>query len=133
MGKTSNTVKDQWNKKHYTPVKVAVKHETAAGFKTACTAAGTSMASVLSDFMDKYACGTTQEKKNAPVNVKTLRDRRKAMSMIQTLITEMRNAEEGFMNRMPENFQGSDRYDEAEERLEKLDEAIDIISDIYSL
>ena len=132
MGKTSNTVKDEWNKKHYTPVKVAVKHETAAGFKAACAAAGTSMASVLSDFMDKYAGGATREKKTAPASVKTLRDRRKAMSLINTLITDMRNAEEEYMDRMPESLQGSERYDEAEERLGKLDEAIDIISDIYA-
>jgi len=130
MGKTSNTAKDKWNKMHYTPVKVAVKHETAAGFKAACVVAGSSMASVLSDFMDKYA-RTAQEKAPAPANVKTLRDRRKMMSMVYTLITEIRDAEEDYMNRMPENLRGSSRYDAADERLGKLDEAIDIIGDIY--
>jgi len=131
MGKTSSTVKDKWNKKHYTPVKVAVKPETAAAFKAACAAAGSSMASVLSDFMGKYT-GAAQEKAHVPVSVKTLRDRRKAMLMIYSLITEMRDAEEKFMNRMPENLQGSSRYDDADERLGKLDDAIDIIGDIYT-
>jgi len=131
MGKTSNAAKDEWNKNHYTPIKVAVKHEIAAGFKAACAAAGTSMASVLSDFMDKYA-SPTQEKRPVTISVKTLRDRRKAMVMIYALITEMRDAEEEYMCRMPENLQGSTRYDEADERLEKLDEAIDIIGDIYA-
>ena len=130
MGRTSNAVKDEWNRKHYTPVKVAVKHETATGFKAACVADGVSMASVLSDFMDGYA-NPTQEKKSALVSVKTLRDRRKAMAMVCALITEMRDAEEAYMDRMPESLQNSSRYEDADERLGKLDEVFDAINDIY--
>jgi len=131
MGRTSNAAKQEWNKKHYTTVKVAVKHETAAVFKSACADAGASMASVLGSFMEKYA-GIALEGIPARINVKTLRNRRKAMAVVHTLIAEIRNAEEEYMNNMPENLQGSSRYDEADERLGQLDEAINIIGDIYA-
>jgi hypothetical protein len=130
VGKTSNAAKQTWNKNHYTQIKVAVKHQTAAGFKAACAAAGTSMVSELAGFMDEYT-NPAEVKETAPIRVKTLGDRRKAMARICSLMTEVRDAEEEYMNRIPENLQSSSRYDDADERLGKLDEAIDIISDIY--
>ena len=130
MGKTSNAAKQMWNKNHYTQIKVAVKHQTAAGFKAACATSGISMASELAGFMEEYI-NPTEGKETLQIRVKTLGDRRRAMAMLCTLMTEIRDAEEDYMNRIPENLQGSSRYDDADERIGKLDEVIDIISDIY--
>jgi len=129
MGKTSSQVKQKWNEKHYTSVKVAVKPQTAADFKAACAAAGTSMACELANFMNIYV--NPPQEKYIPKNVKTLGNRRKAMAVILTLMTEMRDAEDEFMNNMPENLQSSSRYEEADERLSSLDEVLDTIKDLY--
>ena len=72
------------------------------------------------------------EAKTAMASFKTLRERRRIMVTIYTLLTEIRNAEEAFIYNMPENLQNSCRYDYAVERLEKLDDLIDLIGDIYA-
>ena len=131
MSEKLNALKQEWGEEHYTTVKVTVKHETAAGFKAVCTAAGASMESVLGSFMDKYT-GTPQECTPTRISVSSLRDRRKAMAMVNAMITEIRNAEEDYLNNTPESLQSTSRYDEADERLGKLDEAIEAIGDIYA-
>ena len=130
MGKTSSQSKQKWNERHYIPVKALVKPEIAIAFKTACADAGTSMASELSNFMEMYA-NPPQENTKATANVKTLGNRRKAMALIHALMIEMRNAEEELMNNTPENLRSSSRYEDADERMSRLDEALDIIDDIY--
>lgn len=130
MGKTSSQTKQKWNEKHYIPVKALVKPGIAAAFKAACADAGTSMASELSNFMDMYA-NPPQKNMNAAINVKTLGSRRKAMALIHALMIEMRDAEEELMDNMPENLRSSSRYEDADERMSKLDEALDFIDDIY--
>ena len=95
------------------------------------TEAGTPMASELTDLMAGFT-NPSKGLKTAITNVKSLRNRRKVMALICTLITSLRDAEEEFMNNMPENLKNSSRYDDADERLEKLDEVIDIIGDIYT-
>jgi len=129
MGKTSSQAKQKWNNKHYSTIKASVKPQTAAVFKAACAAAGTSMASELANFMETYA--NPPREKALPPNVKTLGNRRKAMAVIIALMAEMRDAEENYMNNMHENFQSSSRYEEADERLGSLDEALDAVRDIY--
>jgi len=74
----------------------------------------------------------SHEGKTTLVSFKTLRERRRLMVTIYTVLTEIRNAEESFINNMPENLQNSSRYDYAVERLEKLDVVIDLIGDIYA-
>jgi len=129
MGKTSSQAKQRWNEQHYTSIKVAVKPQTATDFKAACAAAGTSMAAELANFMNIYV--NPPPERHIPQNVKTLGNRRKAMSVILTLMTEMRDAEDEFMNNMPENLQGSSRYEDADERLTSLVEALETIKDLY--
>jgi len=88
------------------------------------------MASELSNFMEMYA-NPPQENTKATANVKTLGNRRKAMALIHALMIEMRNAEEELMNNTPENLRSSSRYEDADEHMSRLDEALDIIDDIY--
>ncbi|MDR1538416.1 MAG: hypothetical protein LBU32_10560 [Clostridiales bacterium] len=130
MGKTSNAAKQKWNASHYTQVKASVKPETAASFKAACAAAETTMASELGRFMNE--CARTAQKQTDPAaNVRTLGDRRKAMALVCRLIAEIRDAEEEYMDNMPESLRNSTKYEMAEERLEKLTDALDAVEDIY--
>lgn len=130
MGKTSNSAKQRWNTAHYTQVKVQVSPQTAACFKAACAVAGTSMANALGKFMDEYAKPTMVEVK-PQVKVKTLRDRRKTMDIVCKLISDVRDAEEAYMDNMPDNLQNGARYEMAEERVESLTEVLDALGGLY--
>ena len=129
MGKTSTSSKQRWNAAHYVQIKANVTPEIASAFKAACAASGTSMSSELSAFMEEFA----NPRKNGPMlaKVKTLGDRRKAMDLVIRLLTEIRDAEEACLDNIPENMQGSSRYEMAEERLERLSDVLDTADGIY--
>ena len=129
MGKTSNISKQQWNSAHYTQIKVYVKPDTACAFKAACAAADTSMACELSAFMEEFA---SPSKASLPyVKLKTLGNRRKAMRLVVKLLLEIHDAEEAYVTNTPENLQNSSRFEMAEDRLERLEEALESVEDIY--
>jgi len=129
MGKTSNSAKQRWNAAHYVQIKANVAPETASAFKAACVALGTSMSGELSAFMEEFV----NPRQNDPplAKVKTLGDRRKAMGMVITLLSEIRDAEEACLDNTPENLQGSLRYEMAEERLDRLSDVLDAADGIY--
>ena len=129
MGKTSNNAKQQWNAAHYTQIKAYVKPETASGFKAACAALGTSMASELSAFMENFA--NPQQDALPLTKVKTLGDRRKTMGLVVSLLTEIRDAEQAYLEHMPENLHSSSQYEMAEERLDRLSDVLDAADGIY--
>jgi len=129
MGKTSNIAKQQWNSAHYTQIKAYVKPETASAFKAACAASGTSIASELSAFMEEFASPLHAGLPH--INVKTLGDRRKAMCLVIKLLTEIRDAEEAYVDNTPENFQNSPRFEMAEERLERLTETLESAEGVF--
>ena len=130
MGKTSNAAKQKWNASHYVQVKFSVKPETAAAFKAACASAGDTMASVLSAFMLRHA-GKPNEQNTAPVNVKTLKDRRKTAIYVHNIIAALIDAEEMFYKNAPANLRDSERYDMAQERVDRLEEALAAIDAVY--
>ena len=129
MGRTSSKPKQRWNSKNYTQVKVSVKPEIAAGFKTACAMSGTSMASELSAFMEEFAQSPT----NAAVHtkVKSSGDRRKTTHTVLGLLSDMRDAEEAYLDNTPENLRGTTRFEMAEERLDMLADAIESVEGVY--
>ena len=129
MGKTSNAVKQRWNAEHYAQVKVHVKPETAAAFKAACAASGYSMASEISAFMEEFS--RPLQGGTPYIKVKTLGDRRKTMHTVINLLSEMRDAEDAYMDNMPDNLKNSAQYEMAEERIDRLTEAIETAEDIY--
>lgn len=130
MGKTSSVAKQQWNSAHYTQLKISVKPEIASAFKAACAVSGASMASELSAFMEQFA-NPTQNTLPFEAKVGTLGDRRKAMQLICKLLAEICGAEEAFIDKTPENLHNSQRYEMAEERLERLTDLLDAADGIY--
>jgi len=129
MGKASSAAKQRWNSKNYTQVKVSVKPKIAAGFKNACAASGTTMASELSAFMEDFAHLPTKTAMHT--QVKTLGDRRKTMYTVLGLLPDMRDAEEAYLDNTPENLQGSTRFEMAEERFDMLADAIEAVEGVY--
>ena len=57
--------------------------------------------------------------------------RRKAAALAIRLLERIRAAEEAYMNRIPENLQGSEAYENADCSIGMLDEAIDAVSSVY--
>jgi len=136
MGKTSNAAKQRWNSKKYTQVKVYVKPEIAAAFKTACAAAGNSMAGELSRFMADYAAVAVANhdvgiKTERTDSVSTTKMRRKTVRSIVRLLEQVRDAEERFINKAPENLQSAPIYENAGYYLSVMDDVIEQLGEIY--
>ena len=118
------------------PVKVSARPEVAAAFKSACAAAGASMASVLSQLMVEYAAGTTTNQgavtKTAVADpASTMKKRRKTVRAVAGLLEQVRDAEERFVSNAPENLQGAPIYEAAEQYVSVLDDVIALLGDIY--
>jgi len=136
MGKASNAAKQRWNSKKYTQIKAYVKPEIAAAFKTACAAAGVSMAGELSRFMADYAAVTVA---NHVINIKTERTdsvstmkmRRKTVRTVAGLLEQVRDAEERFINNAPENLHSAPIYENAGQYVSVLDDVIEQLGEIY--
>lgn len=153
MNKASTgSSKDRWNASHYSQVKIYTKPETAAAFKAACSAADVSIASVLSKFMDVYiqkgpaavqsdTGGTSTEKPRlcrtcykVNLDASAFSTRRKRRAAIKAIISQMEQialAEEKNIANIPENFQDSEIYENAEQSFALLEEAIELLGDIY--
>jgi hypothetical protein len=129
MGKTSNAAKQRWNAKNYVQFKAYVKPDIANAFKAACAMSGSSIASELSAFMEEFV--RTPQTAQPYTRVKTLGDRRKTLGTVLKLLGDMRDAEEAYLGSTPDNLRGSDRYENAEDRLGRLEDAMADIEDIY--
>jgi len=57
--------------------------------------------------------------------------RRKATAAIIVRLAEIRAAEDAYRQRIPENLQGSSRYEAADQAVEALDEAISILQGTF--
>jgi hypothetical protein len=129
MGNTSTRVKQKWNAAQYTQVKVSIDPDLAKAFKTACAASGESMASVLSRHMAVYS-KTNGNKK--PLSDYSTRQRRcRAVGKIIVSLEAIKEAEEAYVGNIPENLQNSVRYDNAEQSVNALYEAISVLAEVY--
>jgi len=130
MPNPSNASKQRWNAKNYVQVKVSVKPELAAAFKAACTAAGASMASVLSGFMASYCQHpAVQGPPDDPYATRGLR--RRAVEGFICKMESLALAEERYRDNIPENLRGSARYEEADRSVDAAYEAIDLLREVY--
>ena len=130
MGAASNEIKQRWNANHYTQVKVSVPPELAVAFKAKCEGAGVSMASEISRFMREYTS------RHSPVKAQTnpfetRPQRRKAFNAIIEQLRAIMDAEQTYLDNIPENLQCSRFYEAAESSISALDEALDILSEAY--
>jgi len=130
MGNTSTQVKQQWNSSHYTQVKISVDPATASAFKSACTASDVSMTSVLSKFMNQYS-QTVIEKKGYSLDLSTRRQRRAAIRSLIYQLLRVRDGEEHYRDNIPENLQGSEVFERADQCACLLNEAIELLESAY--
>ncbi|MDR2088051.1 MAG: hypothetical protein LBP73_01715 [Clostridiales Family XIII bacterium] len=129
MGKTSSESKRRWDEAHYAQIKANVDRETAEAFKSACRAEGVSQASVLSDFMKRYA-GTVRRQSRGP-SIDTRRKRRKELDALISRLERLLAAETASMENTPENLQGTERYEETERIVSAMEDATESLREIY--
>ena len=65
------------------------------------------------------------------LSVKTRRDRKRSLEVVLSLAIAIRDAEEQFMNNVPENLCGSANYEIAEQAVSTLNEIIDLMDEVY--
>ena len=130
MGKTSNETKQNWNKTHYTQVKVSVLPQIAAAFKEKCLQDGVSMASEISRFMGGQAKANINKKPKAdPYG--TRQRRRKALYSLITQLEGILDAEQDYWWNIPINMQNGERYAAAEQAVSAMEEALDTLHQAY--
>ena len=66
-----------------------------------------------------------------PVDLSTRRKRRRTAELVVGLLVKIRDAEERYMENIPENLQSCENYANAECSLEILDDVICALSDAY--
>ena len=130
MGVNGTDAKQRFNSAHYTQVKISVKPETAAAFKDACAASAVSMASVLAGFMNQFS-GISAEKKGYSPDLSTKRQRRAAVRNIIQQLERVKDNEEFYMDNIPDNLQGSIRFESAEICVSNILEAIELLESTY--
>jgi hypothetical protein len=113
-------------------VKVSVLEEVASAFKAACATSNISMASALSRFMADYS-KTVFSKRKPQQDYSTKRQRRAAIHKHIRILGQIRDCEELYRDRIPENLQNSTAYENAEEFISYLDAAIDTLESIDSI
>jgi len=113
-------------------VKVSVAADVAAAFKGACAASNVSMASELSKFMAGYSKAAPAKRK-PPQDYSTKRQRRAAVRKVALALEQVRDCEERYLERIPENLRNSAAFDNAEEFISYLDTAIDSLESIDSI
>jgi len=132
-----NDARTKWNAENYTQVKFYAEPKLAAAFKTACTASGVSMASVLSQFMADYCDEPPSQKQKKPLTTtepdySTRGKRRSALRIMTARIEALKDAEEEYKDRIPENLQGGERYEAAERDVSLMETALESLCEAYT-
>jgi hypothetical protein len=148
MGKQTNAYKQRWEAEHYRQVKVSVRRELAMAFKAVCEAAGVSVAGEISAFMSER-CGQTEGRIGTPAGARcdrgtlsesdaealsSKRKRRAAVKKILSQLETIKDAPGAALENTPENLRGSEAYENAEESLTLIEDAIDavgVLAEIY--
>ena len=131
MGKTSNKVKDEWNRSNYVQIKISVKPETAEAFKAACKAGNVSMASELSIFMANRGMAPVTTGFQEADLLTSRGGRRKLLVALIGKLEQIMEAEDAYKEAIPENLQGSIRYENAEQSVLAMEEALELLNGAF--
>jgi hypothetical protein len=118
----------QMSAEKYKQLKVSVSPELAIAFSKACITADVSMTGVISKFMSEFS-STAMQRKPSP-DYTTKRQRRAAINKITKQLEQIMFFEERYRDSIPENLQNSVVFDNAEQFISSLEEAIEILSSI---
>jgi len=130
MNTTSNN-SEQKQHTRYMQLKVSISAELAAAFKASCQTDKVSMASELSNFMAiRSGIGLEAEAQGRDL-LSSRGGRRKRITELMQELEQIKCAESRYRDAIPENLCGSIRYDNAEESVNALEEAIATLAEAY--
>ena len=129
MEKPATKAKQKWNAEHYSQVKISVVPEVASAFKAACASSGVSMAQKLSEYMVTYS--QSAKKVGRSPDYATKRQRRAALKDIVEQLERIQVAQEQCRDSLPENFQETVAFENAEQCVSTLEEVIELLRSIY--
>ena len=121
--------KKRWNAENYTQIKVYVDPKVASAFKETCAKADVSMAGALTRFMAEYS-KTPSNGRQLP-DYSTRRKRRAAVKSFTEQMVLIRDAEEFCRDNTPVNLRESSVYDQADEYVSLLEDAVELLNSIY--
>ena len=121
----------RWNSENYKQINIAVRPELATAFRAACEKAQTPMREAFIKLMTEYCAAPPVLKEGKGKGYPDRSSRRKATANIIGQLGKIRGAEEEYKRKIPENLRNSTRYEAAEQAIEALDEAIDILGDAF--
>jgi hypothetical protein len=113
-------------------IKIYAEPELAEAFKSLCSKSDTSVTAEINEYMRKR----THMKEPATVTGSRTEkrwQRRAAARRITSLLEDIRNAEESYRDRIPENLSGCSMAETADETVRCLEEAIGLIQDAYAM
>ncbi|MCL1982499.1 MAG: hypothetical protein FWG53_05315 [Clostridiales bacterium] len=133
MGTAATRAKQKWNEGHYTVVRAAMDPELAAGLKKRCKDEGVSVASVITGLvMGHLGTEAPPPKGKPPKKAPGSRGQRnRELWRHIVAIEEICGSEEEYMCNIPENLQGSIRYENAENSVERMLSAIEELKEAY--
>jgi hypothetical protein len=114
----------------YMELRIMVRPKLAEAFKAACAKNGTYMDFVLLGYMESYSNALTPKKTYSP-DLSKKSQRRAAVSRILEQLGAIRDNEENYKNRIPDNLMGSEAYELAEQSVDIIDEAVDVLEMAY--
>jgi len=115
----------------YKQLKISVDASLAESFKAACTNAGVSMAAEISGFMASRANSPLEFANKETASYDTRRKRRRCIGSIVSLLESIKQHEEAYLARIPDNLQSGQAYEDAELTIDSLDQAIDLLKEAY--
>ena len=124
---TRTEQKQRYNEANYKQVKVSVRPTIANAFKSACEDRKQTQAQVLTSAMIDYvSADIVLDKQTKTVDPHSTRPkRRKAVAVIVDQLERIRDAEQTYLDNMPENLSESERAENAKESISILDDVID--------
>jgi len=117
----------------HTQLKISIEPDLAESFKAACMNAGVSMAAELSALIAARIGVTAKPsvKPARPAGYDSRPKRRYHVSQIITQLEDIREHEDAYLDRIPENLQSGSAYENAELSIDILDQVIDLLNEAY--
>jgi hypothetical protein len=112
-------------------IKVWTDPGIADAFKAACIAAGVSMASELTSFMANRTAILSCVNEKSSIKLDTRGRRRKAVRSLISQLEMVCNEEYSYKERIPENLQNGAAFTNAEQSIELIEQAIDLLYEAF--
>ena len=130
MGNPSTKAKQKWNDEHYGRINIRVDKDLAERFKQKCEENDVSVAGTLAEFMSGY-CDATAKRLPKKQPKDNRGRRRREINKIIASVEDVLDREDAYLSNIPENLRNGERYAEAEECIEHLEEALDSLREAF--